>query len=415
MPEAVIVATARSPIGRAVKGSLADLRPDDLAATVIRTALGKVPQLDPHEIDDLYLGCGLPGGEQGFNMARVVAVLLGYDFLPGATLTRYCSSSLQTTRMAMHAIRAGEGDVFVSAGVECVSRFGRGNSDRLPPEAQELVGGDWQNPVFDGARARSDTRAEGGAPTWHDPREDGEVPDIYLAMGQTAENLAQVYGVTREDMDEFGVRSQNLAEKAIADGFWQREITPVTTPDGRIVSTDDGPRPGVTLEGVAGLKPVFRPDGRITAGNCCPLNDGSAAVIVMSETKARDLGITPLARIVSTGVTALSPEIMGLGPVEASRQALRRAGMTIDDIDLVEINEAFAAQVIPSYRELGVPLEKLNVMGGAIAVGHPFGMTGARITGTLLNALDWHDRTVGLETMCVGGGQGMAMIVERIS
>src|SRR2546430_1980148 len=311
MPEAVIVATARSPIGRAAKGSLVDLRRDDLSATIIRAALAKVPQLDPHEIDDLYLGCGLPGGEQGFNLARVVAVLLGYDFLPGATLTRYCSSSLQTTRMAMHAIRAGEGDVFISAGVECVSRFARGNSDRLPPEAQALVGGDWQNPVFDGARTRSETRAQGGAPTWHDP--------------------------------------------------------------------------------------------------------GAAAVIVMSETKARDLGITPLARIVSTGVTALSPEIMGLGPVEASRQALRRAGMTIDDLDLVEINEAFAAQVIPSYRELGVPLEKLNVMGGAIAVGHPFGMTGARITGTLLNALDWHDRTVGLETMCVGGGQGMAMIVERIS
>jgi acetyl-CoA C-acetyltransferase len=415
MPEAVIVATARSPIGRAAKGSLVDLRPDDLAATIIRTALDKVPQLSPREIDDLYLGCGLPGGEQGFNMARVVAILLGYDFLPGATLTRYCSSSLQTTRMAMHAIRAGEGDVFISAGVECVSRYSRGSSDGLPPEAQALVGGDWQNPVFDGARARSATRAAGGAPTWHDPRDDGELPDIYLAMGQTAENLAQAYGVTREDMDEFGVRSQNLAEKAIADGFWAREITPVTTPAGKVVSTDDGPRPGVTMEAVAGLKPVFRPDGRITAGNCCPLNDGAAAVIIMSDTKARDLGITPLARIVSTGVTALSPEIMGLGPVEASRQALRRAGMTIDDVDLVEINEAFAAQVIPSYRELGIPLDKLNVMGGAIAVGHPFGMTGARITGTLLNALEWNDKAVGLETMCVGGGQGMAMVVERIS
>src|SRR5256714_3729115 len=266
MPEAVIVATARSPIGRAVKGSLADLRPDHLAAKIIRAALAKIPQLDPDEIDDLYLGCGLPGGEQGFNMARVVAVLLGYDFLPGATLTRYCSSSLQTTRMAMHAIRAGEGDVFISAGVECVSRFGRGSSDRLPPEVQALVGGDWQNPVFDGARARSTTRAEGGAPTWHDPREDGELPDIYLAMGHTAENLAQVYGVTREEMDEFGVRSQNLAEKAIADGFWQREITPVTTPDGRVVSTDDGPRPGVTRDGVAGVEAGFPPGGRATAG-----------------------------------------------------------------------------------------------------------------------------------------------------
>jgi acetyl-CoA C-acetyltransferase len=415
MPEAVIVATARSPIGRAAKGSLRDLRPDDLAATIVRAALDKIPELDPRQIDDLYVGCGLPGGEQGFNLARVVAVLLGYDFLPGATLTRYCSSSLQTTRMALHAIRAGEGDVFVSAGVECVSRFSRGSSDGLPSEAQALVGGDWQNPVFDGARARSAARARGGAPTWHDPRADGELPDIYLAMGQTAENLAQVYGVTREEMDEFGVRSQNLAEKAIGEGFWAREITPVTTPAGTVVGADDGPRPGVTLEAVAGLKPVFRPDGRITAGNCCPLNDGAAAVVVMSDVKARELGITPLARIVSTGVTALSPEIMGLGPVEASRQALRRAGMTIDDVDLVEINEAFAAQVIPSYRELGIPLGKLNVMGGAIAVGHPFGMTGARITGTLLNALDWHDRTVGLETMCVGGGQGMAMVLERLS
>jgi acetyl-CoA C-acetyltransferase len=412
---AVIVATARSPIGRAVKGSLADLRPDDLAATVIRAALDKVPQLDPADIDDLYLGCGLPGGEQGFNMARVVTILLGYDALPGATITRYCSSSLQTTRMAFHAIKAGEGDVFVSAGVETVSRYGRGNSDGLPAEAQALVGGGWENPVFDGARARSAARAQAGAPVWHDPREDGELPDIYLAMGQTAENLAQAYGVTREEMDQFGVRSQNLAEKAIADGFWVREITPVTTPAGTVVGKDDGPRPGVTMEAVSALKPVFRPDGRITAGNCCPLNDGAAAVIVMSETKARELGIRPLARIVSTGVTALSPEIMGLGPVEASRQALRRAGMTIDDVDLVEINEAFAAQVIPSYQQLSIPLDKLNVMGGAIAVGHPFGMTGARITGTLLNALDWHDRTIGLETMCVGGGQGMAMIVERLS
>jgi acetyl-CoA C-acetyltransferase len=415
MPDAVIVATARSPIGRAHKGSLRELRPDDLTATIVRAALSKVPQLDPQDIDDLYLGCGLPGGEQGFNMARVVATLLGYDRLPGATLTRYCASSLQTTRMAFHAIRAGEGDVFVSAGVECVSRYARGNSDVLPPEAQALVGGGWQNPVFDGARSRSEARAAGGAEVWHDPRQDGELPDIYLAMGQTAENLAQIKGVSREDMDEFGVRSQNLAEKAIADGFWAREITPVTLPDGTTVAQDDGPRPGVTMEGVAGLKPVFRPDGRITAGNCCPLNDGAAAVVVMSDTKARELGITPLARIVATGVSALSPEIMGLGPVESSRQALRRAGMSISDVDLVEINEAFAAQVIPSYRDLDIPIEKLNVMGGAIAVGHPFGMSGARITGTLLNSLDWNDKTIGLETMCVGGGQGMAMIVERLS
>jgi acetyl-CoA C-acetyltransferase len=415
MPDAVIVATARSPIGRAAKGSLRDLRPDDLAATIVGAALAKVPQLDPATIDDLYLGCGLPGGEQGFNMARVVTILLGLDKLPGATVTRYCASSLQTTRMAMHAIRAGEGDAFISAGVECVSRFARGSSDGLPPEAQALVGGRWQNSLFAGAEARSAKRAEGGAEVWHDPRDDGELPDVYLAMGQTAENLAQVYGVTRQEMDEFGVRSQNLAEQAIADGVWAREITPVELPDGTIVSTDDGPRPGVTLAAVAGLKPVFRPDGRITAGNCCPLNDGAAAVIVMSDSRARELGITPLARIVSTGVTALSPEIMGLGPVEATRQALGRAGMSVSDVDLFEINEAFAAQVIPSYQQLGIPLEKLNVLGGAIAVGHPFGMTGARITGTLLNALRTHDKTIGVETMCVGGGQGMAMVLERLS
>ncbi|MEV5212132.1 acetyl-CoA C-acetyltransferase [Micromonospora sp. NPDC053740] len=413
--DAVIVATARSPIGRAHKGSLRDVRSDDLAATIVQAALDKIPALDPTTIDDLYLGCGLPGGEQGFNMARVVSTLLGLDTVPGATLTRYCASSLQTTRMAMHAIRAGEGDVFVSAGVEMVSRYARGSSDGLPPEAQALVGGGWENPRFGPAGERSKRRAQGGAEVWTDPREAGELPDIYLTMGQTAENLAQVHDVTRADMDEFGVRSQNLAEKAITDGFWAREITAVTTPDGTVVSTDDGPRAGVTLDAVAGLKPVFRPDGRITAGNCCPLNDGAAAVVVMSAQRAEELGLTPLARIVSTGVTALSPEIMGLGPVEASRQALRRAGMTIDDVDLVEINEAFAAQVIPSYRELGIPEEKLNVMGGAIAVGHPFGMTGARITGTLLNALEWHDKTIGLETMCVGGGQGMAMVLERLS
>jgi acetyl-CoA C-acetyltransferase len=415
MPEAVIVATARSPIGRAAKGSLREVRPDDLAATIVATALGKVPELDPKDIDDLYLGCGLPGGESGFNMARVVAVLLGYDHLPGATLTRYCASSLQTTRMAFHAIKAGEGDVFVSAGVEAVSRFARGSSDGLPPEVQALVGGGWENVKFADAQARSEKRAQGGEPVWTDPRESGDLPDVYLAMGQTAENLAQIYNVTRDEMDHFGVRSQNLAEKAIADGFWAREITPITTPSGTVVAADDGPRPGVTYDAVAGLKPVFRPDGRITAGNCCPLNDGAAAVVIMSDTKARELGITPLARIVSTGVTALSPEIMGLGPVEATRQALGRAGMTIDDVDLVEINEAFAAQVIPSYQQLDIPLEKLNVMGGAIAVGHPFGMTGARITGTLLNALSWHDKTIGLETMCVGGGQGMAMVIERLA
>ena len=406
MPEAVIVSTARSPIGRAAKGSLVDVRPDDLTARIVRAALDEVPQLDPGDIDDLILGCGLPGGEQGFNMARVVAILLGFDHLPGCTVARYCASSLQSTRMAFHAIKAGEGDVFVSAGVETVSRYVKGNSDSWP---------DTVNPVFDDARARTAAAAEGGASSWHDPREAGNLPDIYIAMGQTAENLALAKGVTREEMDEFGVRSQNLAEKAIADGFWAREIVPVTLPDGRVVSADDGPRPGTTLEKVAALQPVFRPDGRVTAGNCCPLNDGAAAVVIMSDIKARELEITPLARIVSTGVSALSPEIMGLGPVGASSRALALAGLTIDDIDLVEINEAFAAQVIPSYQELGIDLDKLNVNGGAIAVGHPYGMTGARITTTLINSLQFHDKELGLETMCVGGGQGMAMVIERLS
>ncbi|MGE9692745.1 acetyl-CoA C-acetyltransferase [Streptomyces sp. NRRL F-5630] len=406
MPEAVIVSAARSPIGRAFKGSLKELRPDDLTATIVRAALDKVPELDPHDIDDLMLGCGLPGGEQGNNLGRVVAVQLGMDDVPGLTVTRYCSSSLQTSRMALHAIKAGEGDVFVSAGVETVSRFVKGNSDSLP---------DTHNPLFAEAEARTAAVAENGADEWHDPREDGLVPDAYIAMGQTAENLALLKGVTRRDMDEFGVRSQNLAEQAIAQGFWEREITPVTTPDGTVVSKDDGPRAGVTLEGVEGLKPVFRPDGRVTAGNCCPLNDGAAALVIMSDTKAAELGLTPLARIVSTGVSGLSPEIMGLGPVEASRQALKRAGLGIGDIDLVEMNEAFAAQVIPSYRDLGVDLDKLNVNGGAIAVGHPFGMTGARITTTLINSLQFHDKQFGLETMCVGGGQGMAMVIERLS
>ena len=393
------------PIGRAFKGSLKDLRPDDLTATVIRAALDKVPELDPNDINDLLLGCGLPGGEQGFNMARVVAVLLGYDSIPGATVTRYCSSSLMTTRMALHAIKAGEGDVFISAGVEQVSRYAKGSSDSLP---------DTMNPLFAGAAKVSESFALGGK-TWTDPRDSSELPDVYIAMGQTAENVAQLKGISRAEQDEFGVRSQNLAEKAIANGFWEREITPITLPDGTVVSKDDGPRAGVTLEGISALKPVFRPDGTVTAGNCCPLNDGAAAVIIMSDTKARELGLTPLARIVSTGVSGLSPELMGLGPVEASRRALKLAGMSISDIDLVEINEAFAAQVIPSYQELGIDIDRLNVHGGAIAVGHPFGMTGARITGTLLNGLTTRDETFGLETMCVGGGQGMAMVLERLS
>jgi acetyl-CoA C-acetyltransferase len=407
MPEAVIVSTARSPIGRAMKGSMTSVRPDDLSAAVVSAALAKVPALDPADVDDLYLGCAEPWAEQGANMARIVAVLLGLDGVPGATINRFCASSVQTTRMAYHAIKAGEGDVFISAGVECVSRYktfaGAGRND---PE--------WLNPLFADASARSTELAATNA-TWTDPRAEGRLPDAYLAMGQTAENVATLRGVSRAEQDAWGVESQNRAEKAIADGFFAREITPITLPDGTVVSADDGPRAGVTLESVASLRTVFRENGTVTAGNCCPLNDGAAALVVMSDTRARELGVEPLARVVSTGVTALSPEIMGLGPVEASRQALTRAGMTIDDMDLVEINEAFAAQVLPSAADLGVDHDRLNVYGGAIALGHPFGATGARITTTLLNALATRDQTFGLETMCVGGGQGMAIIYERLS
>lgn len=405
LSQAVIVATARSPIGRAEKGSLKDMRPDDLLVAMIKNVIDQVPMLDPNDIDDFLVGTGSPAGESGYNIGRIAAVMLGLDQVPGVTVNRYCSSSLQTTRMAMHAIRAGEGEVFISAGVETVSRYSNGWSDFMSGTT---------NPLFAKALERSQQRAE--QPTdWQDPRSFGELPDAYIAMGQTAENVAQLKGITRAEQDEFAVRSQVLAQLAIANGFWAKDITPITLPDGTIVSTDDGPRPNVTLDAVSQLKPVFRPDGTVTAGNCCPLNDGAAALIVMSETKAKSLGITPLARIVSTGLTGLSPEIMGMGPVGASKQALERAGMTIDDIDLVEINEAFAAQVIPSARELGVDIDKLNVNGGAIAVGHPFGMTGARITSTLINSLQFHDKQFGLETMCVGGGQGMAMILERMS
>ncbi len=404
MPEAVIVSAARTPIGRAVKGSLKDMRPDDLAAFAIRTALDKIPALNPADVDDTMLGCAMPGGESGYNMAKVVNTINGMDSVPGTTVTRYCASSVQTTRMAFHAIKAGEGDVFVSAGVEAVSRYANGTSDGPPGT---------ENPLFCAARDRSVTTAATNA-TWHDPHTDGAPPDYYLSMGQTAENVATLHGIARREMDEFALRSQNLAEKAVANGFWAREITPVTAPDGTVVDADDCPRPGVTLDGLSALKPAFRTAGAVTAGNCCSLNDGAAAVVVMSDTRAADLGLTPLARIVSTGVTGLCPEIMGLGPVEATRQALRRAGMTIGDIDLVEINEAFAAQVIPSYRDLGIDIDRLNINGGAIAVGHPYGMTGARLITTMLNSFDWHDRSTGLITMCVGGGQGMALILERI-
>ena len=407
MTEAVIVATARTPIGRAFKGSLKDVRPDDLSVQVVQGLLAQLPGLDPTTLDDLYWGCADPSFKHGSNLARVIAVLAGMDHLPAATVNRFCASSTQTMRMAFHAIRAGEGDAFVVGGVECVSQYqnfsGAGGSE-----------GDAQNPLFADAAARSAQTARTNA-TWTDPREEGLLPDVYLAMGQTAENVATSRGISRRRQDEWGVTSQNRAEQAIADGFFAREILPVTTPDGTVVSTDDGPRAGVTLEAVQGLKPVFREDGTVTAGNCCPLNDGASGVVVMSDTRARELGLTPLARIVSTGVSGLSPEVMGLGPVEASTQALARAGMTIGDMDLYEINEAFAAQVLPSADDLGMDLDRLNVHGGAIALGHPFGSTGTRIMTTLLNGLQSRDGQFGLETMCVGGGQGMAIVVERLS
>ncbi|NGY63354.1 acetyl-CoA C-acetyltransferase [Lentzea sp. NEAU-D13] len=398
MAEAVIVSTARSPIGRARKGSLVSLRPDDLAAQVISAALGDIPA---SEITDLHLGCAEPQDEHGQNIARRVAVQLGYDNLPGTTVNRFCASSVQTARMAFHAIKAGEGHGFISAGVECVSRYMHSGAPSF-------------NPLFDEAQQRTQDTAASNAP-WTDPRLDGKLPDYYIAMGQTAENVAKQMGISRHDQDEFGVRSQNLAEKAIADGFFAREITPVVLADGTVVSTDDGPRAGVTYEAVSALKPSFRPEGTITAGNCCPLNDGAAAVVIMSDVRARELGLTPLARIVSTGVSGLSPEIMGLGPVDATRQALGHAGLSISDIDLVEINEAFAVQVIGSQRALGIDIDKLNVHGGAIALGHPFGSTGARIMTTLINGMQARDAQFGLETMCVGGGQGMAIILERLS
>jgi acetyl-CoA C-acetyltransferase len=399
MPEAVIVSTARSPIGRANKGSLVDCRPDNLAATIVDAALTKVPKLDRNDVEDLILGCAQPAGEAGFNIARVTALLAGMPDVPGVTVNRYCSSSLQAIRMAAHAVKAGEGHVFVCAGVEAVSRFQFGASDRGP-----------HNERFAEAEKRTAERSTGAA-SWEPP---AGLPDIYIAMGQTAENVRLSENVTRREMDEFATLSQERAVRSQQNGFFEREITPITTPSGTVVTKDDGPREGTTVEKLADLKPVFRPDGEVTAGNSCPLNDGAAAVVVMSDERARSLGITPLARIVASGVSGLNPEIMGLGPIEACRQALQRAGMTIDDVDLVEINEAFAAQVVPSARRLGIPWDKLNVNGGAIALGHPFGMTGARIMTTLLNGLEDADKSVGLESMCVGGGQGMAMIVERL-
>ncbi|MEY3148352.1 MAG: hypothetical protein RL688_1571, partial [Actinomycetota bacterium] len=400
MPEAVIVATARSPIGRANKGSLMSLRTDEMAAQIVRALMAKVPSVKGSDIEDLIIGVGQPAGEAGFNLGRMVALLAGIPEAPGVVVNRYCSSSLQTIRMAAHAIKAGEGDCFIAAGVEAVSRYQFGAADTAP------------NPIFKGPGERTKLRALGGQPVW--TPQDG-LADAYMAMGQTAENVREVEGVSREDMDWFAKRSQDLASANVSNGFFDAEISPLTLEDGTVVDKDDCPRAGTTLEKLASLPPAFRPDGQVTAGNACPLNDGAAAVLVMSDTKAKALGLTPLARFISSGVSSLNPEIMGLGPVEACRQALRRAGMSIDDIDLVEINEAFAAQVLPSAKHLGISMDKLNVNGGAIALGHPFGMTGARIMTTLIHGLQDRNKNIGMETMCVGGGQGLAMIIERLS
>ena len=388
MPEAVIAAVARTPIGRAKKGSLADVRPDDLAAFAVKSVMEAVPEVDAGEIVDVMIGCGFPEAKQGMNLGRRVALLAGLpEHVPGTTVNRFCASSLQTIRMAFHAIKAGEGDVFVAGGVESISQV-----DGYPKDMEEL------HPKLFG--------------------DDAEIANVYIPMGMTAENVAEKYDVSREDMDLFAQRSQERAVAAQESGYFDREITAYTKEDGTVVSKDDGPRPSSTLEKLQSLPPAFKPDGgKVTAGNSCPLNDGAAAVLVMSEERADQLGVAPVARIIASSVSGVAPEIMGVGPIEAVRKVLKQAGMSIDDIDIMELNEAFAAQVLPVCREVGMDpfSERFNPHGGAIALGHPYGMTGARIMGTLLNGLQTHDKTIGLETMCVGGGQGMAMIVERLS
>ena len=397
MAEPVIVGAVRSPIGRAYKGSLVGVRGDDLAVQLAQVLLEQSPQLDPGTIDEVLVGCSLAAGEQGGNLGRIVPVMLGFDEVPGCTVNRYCASSMQTTRMASDAIRAGTGHVYLSMGVEVVSSVATRGPDPTPEE---------RNAVF--------VPSSPGEGPWRDPRRDGRTPDVFITMGETAENVASIKGVSRSEMDEFAFRSQQLAAESTRSGFWDIDITPVTRADGSVVSHDDSPRPGTTLEGLAELQPAFRHNGSVTAGNCCPLNDGVAGLLIMSDERAAELGIRPRARILATATSAISPEVMGLAPIAASRAALAAAGLSASDIDLVEINEAFAAQVIPCYRELGFPLDKVNVKGGAIAVGHPFGMSGARITTTLLNALKWEGKRFGLQTMCVAGGQGMAMVVELL-
>lgn len=400
----VIVAARRSPIGRAYKGSLRGLRPDDMLVQMLQAVLDDVPQLDPDDVEDLIVGCGLPGGSQGYNIARVAAVMLGRDGMPGTTVTRYCASSVQALRMAHHAIQAGEGEVFLVGGVESLSFLREGSPDDMPGS---------RNPHFAEAEARTLERSGPDARRWENPRLGGRIPDVYIGMGQTAENVAQAYGIDRATQDAYALRSQRLVREGIESGFFAAEITPLRLPDGTFVAADDSPRAGTTMEGLAGLEAVFRPGGTVTAGNACPLNDGAAALLVMSEDRARALGLSPLAEVVATAVSALSPEIMGVGPVEAIRTVVRRAGLSIDDIDRIDINEAFAAQVIACIRDLGVEPERVNSRGGAIALGHPFGMTGARMVTSLLNTMRAGGDRYGIVSMCVAGGQGMAVLLRN--
>lgn len=398
--DAVIVSYKRTAFGRARKGALGSERPEDLALAAVRGALAEVPPLNPDDFDDFYLGTAVPEGAQGDNVARRIAVYGGWDSLPGATINRFCASSLQAVAAGARAIRAGDGDAFLVGGMESTSS--------TPPTSANL------HPSHHSPSERADRLFESGD-DWTDPRDDGLLPDVYIAMGKTAEFVAHITGTSRHDQDEWALESQRRAAAAIDVGFFEREIVPYTRADGIVVSADDGPRPGTTLDGLGALNPAFHVAGTVTAGNASPLNDGASAAVLMSAAKAHQLGLTPLARVLGAGASALSPEIMGLGPVGATQKVLGRLGLTISDIDLMELNEAFAAQVVPVVRELGADPEKVNVNGGAIAIGHPFGATGVRLTGTLLRALQDRDKTLGLATLCVGGGQGMALVIERLA
>lgn len=404
-PKTVIVSSRRSPIGRAHKGSLAEMRPDDMLTQVLGAVLSDVPELDPNNIEDIIVGCGLPGGRQGYNIARVAAVLLGQDNVPGTTVTRYCASSVQSLRMAHHAIQAGEGNVFLAAGVESLSSLRVGSPDGFP---------DTKNPIFDGAQNPHHSDDGAARIPWTDPRTRGELPDIYISMGQTAENVADVFGIGRREQDAYALRSQTRVGEGLVSNFYDAEITPLTLPDGTNVISDDSPRPNSTESGLGALEPVFRAGGTVTAGNACPLNDGAAAMLVMSDRRARELGFKPLAEVVATSVSALSPEIMGLGPVEAIRKLTSASGIPLDHVDHIDINEAFAVQVLACVQELNIDVDRVNTRGGAIALGHPFGMTGARMVTSMLNTMRVEGGDLGVVSMCTAGGQGMAVLLRNL-